>query len=1185
MKFHPDDADIPDDLIRTFLKGDGIFLCGAGVSMRAGLPSFKSLVDDVYVTLGEALDHDPAERHAYDKMEYDRALRSLEKRISPPTEAASKVRLAVEQSLQPPASSEFPDHLNLLKISKNRAGRPRVLTTNFDTLFERAAATAWPPGIASHGGKALPSAGRPNDLGVLHLHGRLADSTLSLPATDLVLTSSDFGSAYLRDGWASRYIEDRMRLDTIVLVGYSADDVAVRLLMETLDADRDRFSDLKKVYAIDCRGMDSHALWRAKGIIPIEFAEDDFDGMYDTISEWAKFADAPADYAKALLTSYLSMPPERLDATQTDQVSFLLEIFGADRVLLELESPIDWLLKVIELGVVTWSSHSVGVWITRHLGDSVALMQIANNVGSLNEGTAQQLEFRLEEEAALPTWMLESWRLIARHIRNWSGLLSEIDWFGVRRRIANGDRSPDAMQALAEAMRPKLKVGKRFRLDEADGDPARPSDVMAIGLAPNPEASHTEFLDTWPESASAEEDAQLLRYFAAHLDEALDDAVGLELEYNSRVSQTDFDIPSVASHRQNEYRTGFLPIVRATAELWKRLAKKDPRAAATFFVRWSASHRKLHHRLALFAAKDPIIKSHEAAKLAAETDADELYLTGLEVEYFQLLKERWSEFSEAERAAIERILRDGPLADHSGEDVEAQTEFDRRRYDLLSALRQSGCELSPETSTLLDALQAKYQRWVPRGPEQVGFVMWSEDGWGGVIGDPKLLDGVSDDILVETAIRLGGEEIDPGNAWRALCRVDPARALRGLRADARGGRWHEKSWRQFLWESKALDQPDDLQGIAELLVEWPGEGLGTISAAASNWLSDNATAVPSELFWRLWDSIETVASQVAVPDVPFSGALDQAINHPGGRLGEILIKRLEKENAAGSISNELVHRFDRLASSDAPHARLARVAWARNLRFLYAVIPEWTQKRLLPRFEWTQGDEASALWSSYVYGQIGSTQLVQDQKEAFLALFERPDISDKTKSHYADWLAVMLLSNAKNDVGFPVTQQEARAALRRAGAEAMASVAHRLAKAIGDGNAADRGALWRDIVGPVFAGIWPMDGELQTEIATHQLVRLILRTGDAFADAAAQVIPFLRPESRQSGLTVYLIHKADDSIYQAAPERVLELTDAVVGEISPQSVYGLSNVLERIVAIQPDLANRPAYQRLREVAG
>ena len=90
---------------------------------------------------------------------------------------------------------------------------------------------------------------------------------------------------------AQQYIEDRMRLGTLVLVGYAAEDAAMRLLLETLDADRDRFRDLKDIYAIEKRTDESASMWKAKGIKPIEFA--DYPDIYSTLTEWARYAKRP----------------------------------------------------------------------------------------------------------------------------------------------------------------------------------------------------------------------------------------------------------------------------------------------------------------------------------------------------------------------------------------------------------------------------------------------------------------------------------------------------------------------------------------------------------------------------------------------------------------------------------------------------------------------------------------------------------------------------------------------------------------------------------------------------------------------------------------------------------------------------------------------------------------------------
>jgi hypothetical protein len=121
-----------------------------------------------------------------------------------------------------------------------------------------------------------------------------------------VLTSADFGDAYLRDGWASRYVEDRMRLNALVLVGYSAEDAALRLLLETLDADRDRFRDLKDIFAIEKRSEDSASLWKAKGIKPIEFAQ--YDAIYATLAEWARYTARPAEYGRDRIRHILADP-------------------------------------------------------------------------------------------------------------------------------------------------------------------------------------------------------------------------------------------------------------------------------------------------------------------------------------------------------------------------------------------------------------------------------------------------------------------------------------------------------------------------------------------------------------------------------------------------------------------------------------------------------------------------------------------------------------------------------------------------------------------------------------------------------------------------------------------------------------------------------------------------------------
>jgi NAD-dependent SIR2 family protein deacetylase len=140
MRFLERGADIPDEVIRAVTNGSATFLCGAGVSLRVKLPSFKELTERAYARLGESPNDEPAERNAIASREYDRALRSLEKRTHRPG-TPSHMRDTVAELLAAPAVA-FPDHLALLQLSRDSGGRPRLLTTNFDTLFERAASAS-----------------------------------------------------------------------------------------------------------------------------------------------------------------------------------------------------------------------------------------------------------------------------------------------------------------------------------------------------------------------------------------------------------------------------------------------------------------------------------------------------------------------------------------------------------------------------------------------------------------------------------------------------------------------------------------------------------------------------------------------------------------------------------------------------------------------------------------------------------------------------------------------------------------------------------------------------------------------------------------------------------------------------------------------------------------------------------
>ncbi|MCY3932080.1 MAG: SIR2 family protein [Acidobacteria bacterium] len=257
IRFSSDGPELPGEFLDSLLAGDVVFLCGTGVS--AQMPDFLSLVHNTYKRLG--LSPKPAEQEAIDQDRFEEVLGALDRRLADPLQ----LRRVVSELLAVPKKPDLNQHRTVLRLSHNLDNRISVVTTNFDTLLERAATEFGHGGGAntpSLAGQALPAPGRPSFHGIVHLHGRLADADLELGETPLVLTSTDYGDAYLRSGRASRFLFDLVRCKVIALLGYSASDAPFRYVLNVLEADRERFPDINQVYAFDAYEHDKEEVAR-----------------------------------------------------------------------------------------------------------------------------------------------------------------------------------------------------------------------------------------------------------------------------------------------------------------------------------------------------------------------------------------------------------------------------------------------------------------------------------------------------------------------------------------------------------------------------------------------------------------------------------------------------------------------------------------------------------------------------------------------------------------------------------------------------------------------------------------------------------------------------------------------------------------------------------------------------------
>jgi hypothetical protein len=314
---------------------------------------------------------------------------------------------------------------------------------------------------------------------------------------------------------------------------------------------------------------------------------------------------------------------------------------------------------------------------------------------------------------------------------------------------------------------------------------------------------------------------RLLNALTQALTCVLDDAIEMEVESDIGFSISDFDVPSVAPHHQNEYKTGFFPIVRVIAEIWSRLSHKESSAALVFVEIWSSSQHKLIERLALFAAADGIVSPDKAADTLLSLPQGLLFLTSSTVEVYRPLRERWTHFSSAKRDKIEETLAAGPPSDWFRADGDVHVE--RSRFDVLGEMERAGLTLGDQTKSLLAEIKRKNPSWQLRPPEQAGFHMW-RSGVNRIVGDAGKLRNVPIQSLVEEARKLADNaDFMSGDDWQALCHDEPQRALDGLNAEADKGKWPAWAWNPFLWATQKLNDPDSSGLTAELLLRFPSE--------------------------------------------------------------------------------------------------------------------------------------------------------------------------------------------------------------------------------------------------------------------------------------------------------------------------------------------------------------------------
>ncbi len=1223
MRFSADGPNIPPELVAAQEKGQAIFVCGAGVSRVTGLPLFRGLVESVYQQLGEDWSLHPAEREimAQDgklKDQFDRALRCLERRLAASDAPRNRgmrerIRSAVRAALTPPDGADLGTHLALLELSRDVEGRSRILTTNFDTLFERAWYEKNRAAIDTHAGPAMPQPKVAGFTGVLHLHGRLSDPRCELRAseTDLVLTSAEFGDAYLRTGWAARYVYDLVRAYTIVLVGYQADDPPMRYLLEALEADRERFPDLQKVYAFAPYMPHEEelvrALWEAKAVEPILYMADgnNHSTLYASLREWRDYAEAPTAWRRERLRPILAEPPSTTTEEKLGECTALLSHGDAYQLLGELSPAPQWLPVLAQRRIFKQDQGMPTDWIIRRIADA-SMIKVCAAMPSLDKFSRWRIEQVLElEQVTLNPPYAEAWRLLLRARQAKQPDERDYHWFRAMSRMKKGNTDFESRRVISSLLRPRFHVSKVLQWPKEESAPVAAEtlhDLISLDFEAARYPPVHEILAALPHELAQE--ILLFSTLERALIEALEEA--REVGFLDGWDRASYDVPSVAPHGQNSYRTGFYPITRALADLWLRIVDLDGEQARQLVESWATSPFLLVRRLSLFAHEHSAYSPEEAARAVVELD-DDVFWFGGRVEVMRLLTARWAQFSDADRQAIETRIRVGERRElyppNSFENDEQWRSIkDSSLYRRLKRIELAGGALSHESQELLSEISARHPEWRPSSGDRDDFGAWHEIKMGPQ-GESELLARIADDQLVKEALRLEREQpFDQGDVWRVFCAADPERALRGVHLEAEGGRWDSRAWRSLLYALSEQGDPALQLDIAALIMEMPDSPLRELLPVVASWLIKRRETLSSydvsggSLFMPLWDRL---ADLIYVPQSePVTVAADgdlltDALNEPGGQLAWSIVDALGalKPESNSGLPDAIKPRLDRTVAAPGIPGLLARVYLARLLAYLESIDSAWVEEHLYPRLSWDH-PEALHLWRSLSHnGDIGSARMFNRLKPLALAAFERQELSDSEfQGLTSKLLSVLIWHQRGQGYEFELTPAEFRRALTVGPASARRNVSWNLWRLMSeadhsdDGEARadslDRAARWRTVIGPLFRAMWPLDARLRTKSASQNLTNMALECGDSFPEAVEAILDVLVPYQIYLMAHTFGMQAHHSDLVRQHPLAFLKLVNAVIDPIAFPVPSDLGSFLDECIEVEPDVARDPAYVRL-----
>lgn len=1236
MQFVPNGPDVPLELIQAHEDGNVVFFCGAGISYPAGLPGFGKLVKMVFKEIGERKTE--IEKTAFRGKNYDSVLGLLEQRLN------DKIRMreSLEKILKPKFGKKGSSstHKALIDLGRCRNGDFRLVTTNFDLIFENIKERE---GIAinSYVAPLLPVPKKSRWNGLVYLHGRLPKSSDNhTELKNIVLTSGDFGLAYLVERWAARFVSELFKNYTVCFVGYSINDPVLRYMMDALVADRLLGEQTRESFvfahsdpAKEKRETDK---WKAKGVTPILYHStannEEHTVLHKTLSAWAETYRGGIDGKCSIVSKYAGAHP----TASTKQDDFVGRVLWAlaDPTGIPARHfaalipcpPLSWLEsftrgKLLEAentnakttivsqwpqeGSLNKWQESIVKWFIRHLNDPELFLWFIEQGGNLHREMARSLEWFLIDietkcnndieyinklknnspNAVPDKYMRTLWRfLLLGKMDSRRNLFLEEKFAFNLNNISEITTSHRLI--LRELLQPIIII-RRALLHEFDYDRSNINDQKGkIKYEVHLYFNRVDLLfKTISKSEALKNDILLI---IEDLESLLKDTLLILQDFGDADKKSDgscWHLTTIEEVPRNMCGNDWAWLMVLLGEVIIETNKNQPLSASVIANSWFQRPFAAFKRLALYAARHGVgSSSNEWVNWVLSQDVWWLWSLETQREVMRLLAERTLGLSSEAMASLENAILKGPPREMFKSEL-SEAEWNGTRdhmiWHRLRKILSNGGTLSPAAQVRLREIAMAHPNWELPADQSDEFIFNittdDDDGFDRRF-PPKKAPRRRNELVTWLRENPWSDHPVERDNWWAVCKVHPCHCFFALSDLAEAGDWPEKRWNDFLYalQGRRLSNRAWV-GASEIILLMPESVLGKCAGAISQWLKKVSPIDNFDQMDRFFALCERVIKLKTDRKKPISDFVGMAINHPVGHVTEAL---LDLQFSKKPSDNDWLDENVKLLFN---RLFLSKKVWLLAGRVILA-------SRVIQLFridrEWTTKKLLPLFdWSSEVReanavweGFLWGPRIYAP----LLSKLKKPFLDtaahyDKLGSCGAQYAKFVVHVALYTDSVF--SSEEIMGILERMpmkGLEEASQVLPKFLDSAGD----QRVEAWGNRMKRFIQDSWPKSVDKRSAETSESLALMCIAAGDAFGDALKDVGFMLRP-IRYTGAVMDKLEKSE--LYDEFPNMVLELLDKTLDN---SSVIGdtLRKCLNKIDKNQLSEEGRRLYTRIDTMA-